>query len=163
MKDPLIPLKLQFFEGIASELNSFLITFQSDKLMIPILVETLEELLKLLCAKFIRKDTLDAAHTTYALLKIDVTDTSNHRSVSDVDLGFTVKHDIKILQWSKKVTEIQIYNFKKEAMQFLVTLCNHIMEKKLPLILYLPDDYLVFHQIIWQMYLKSVKSYLLKY
>ena len=98
MKDPLIPLKLQFFEGIASELNSFLITFQSDKLMIPILVETLEELLKLLCAKFIRKDTLDAAHTTYALLKIDVTDTSNHRSVSDVDLGFTVKHDIKILQ-----------------------------------------------------------------
>ena len=29
----------------------------------------------------------------------------------------------------QKVTEIQIYNFKKEAMQFLVTLCNHIMEK----------------------------------
>ena len=82
IKDPLILLKLQFFEGIASELNSFLITFQSDKTIISFLVEGLEELLRLLCAKFIRKDTLDAARTTYALLKVDVTDTSNRKSVS---------------------------------------------------------------------------------
>ena len=84
--------------------------------MTPFLVEKLEELLRLLCAKFIRKDTLDAACTTYALLKVDVTDTSNHKSVSDVDLGFAIKHDIKILPSSKNWTEIQIYNFKEEAM-----------------------------------------------
>ena len=97
--------------------------------MIPFLVETLEELLRLLCIKFIRQDTLDAACTTYALLKADVTDTSNHKNVSDFDLGFALKYDTKILRSSKKYTEIQIYNFKKEAMQFLVTLYNHIMEK----------------------------------
>ena len=57
----------------------------------------LEELLRLLCAKFIRRDTLDAARTTCALLKGDVTDTSNHKSVSDVDVGLALKHDIKIL------------------------------------------------------------------
>ena len=115
-KVPLIPLKLQFFKGTASELNSFLITFQLDKPMTPFLVEKLEELLRLLCAKFIRKDTLDAACTTYALLKVDVTDTSNHKSISDVDLGFAIKHDIKILPSSKKWTEIQIYNFEEETM-----------------------------------------------
>ena len=108
IKDPLIPLKLQFFEGIASELNSFLITFQSDKPMIPFLVEKLEELLRLLCVKFIRKDTLDAACTTYALLKVDVTDTSNQKIVSDVDVGFTIKHDIKILPSSKKGTDTNL-------------------------------------------------------
>ena len=107
IKDPLIPLKLQFLEGIASELNSFLITFQSDKPMIPFLVETLEELLRLLCVKFIGKDTLDAARTTYALLKVDVTDTSNHKNASDIDLGFALKHGIKILRSSKKYSEIQ--------------------------------------------------------
>ena len=107
IKDPLIPLKLQFLEGIASELNSFLITFQSDKPMIPFLVETLEELLRLLCVKFIGKDTLDAACTTYALLKVDVTDTSNHKNASDIDLGFALKHGIKILRSSKKYSEIQ--------------------------------------------------------
>ena len=96
--------------------------------MIPFLVET-EELLRLLCVKFIRKDTFDAACTTYALLKVDVTDTSNHKNVSDVDLGFALKYDTKILRSSKKYTEIQIYNFKKEAVQFLVTLYNHIVEK----------------------------------
>ena len=98
IKDLLIPLKLQFFEGIASKLNSFLITFRSDKAMITFLVQTLEELLRLLCAKFVRKDTIDSACTIFALLKVDVTDTSNHKSVSDVDLGFALKHDIKILR-----------------------------------------------------------------
>ena len=38
--------------------------------MISFLVET-EELLRLLWAKFIKKDTLDASHTSYALLKVD--------------------------------------------------------------------------------------------
>ena len=60
------------------------------------------------------------------LLIVDFTDTANHKSVIDVDLGFAVKHDIRILWSSKKVTEIQIYNFKKEAMQFLLTICDHI-------------------------------------
>ena len=31
------------------------------------------------------------------LLIVDFTDTANHKSVSDVDLGFAVKHDIRIL------------------------------------------------------------------
>ena len=62
VKDPLIPLKLQCFEGIASELTLFLISFQLDKPMIPFLVET-DELLRLLCANFITKDILDAART----------------------------------------------------------------------------------------------------
>ena len=35
--------------------------------------------------------------------------------------------------------------------------------KKLPLILYLQDVYFVFHQIIWQISLKSVKNDLQKY
>ena len=49
--------------------------------------------------------------------------------VSDVDLGFALKYEIKVLPSSKKLTEIQIYNFKEEVMQFLVTLFNHIMKK----------------------------------
>ena len=31
------------------------------------------------------------------LLIVDFTDTANHKSVIDVDLGFAVKHDIRIL------------------------------------------------------------------
>ena len=101
IKDPLIPVKLQLFEGISSGHNSFLITFQSDKLMILFLVET-EELLTLLWEKFIRKDTFDAAQTTYTLLKVDVTGMSKYKSVSDVELGFAFENDIKYCYHSEK-------------------------------------------------------------
>ena len=101
IKDPLIPVKLQLFEGISSGHNSCLITFQSDKLVILFLVET-EELLTLLWEKFIRKDTFDAAQTTYTLLKVDVTGMSKYKSVSDVELGFAFENDIKYCYHSEK-------------------------------------------------------------
>ena len=44
--DPLIPVKLAFLPEIASKLNLFLLVFQSDKPMIPFLVEVLENLLR---------------------------------------------------------------------------------------------------------------------
>ena len=44
-KDPLVPLKLQFFEDIAKTLNSFLVLNQTDKLTVTLLTESLETLL----------------------------------------------------------------------------------------------------------------------
>ena len=51
--DPLVPVKLTFFQEIASKLNSFLLVIQTDKPMIPFLVEVLENLLRTVLAKFI--------------------------------------------------------------------------------------------------------------
>ena len=44
-KDPLIPVKFQFFEEMAKSLNKFLLVFQTDKRMAAFLAETLEQLL----------------------------------------------------------------------------------------------------------------------
>ena len=130
--------------------------------MIPFQEETLEELLRLLCKKFIRKDTLDAARTTYILLKADVTDISNHKSVSDVDIGFALKHDIKILWYPKKWQRYEFAISKKKQCSSLYFSATTWWKKTL-LILNLEDVYLVFDQIIWQISLKSVESYLQKY
>ena len=58
-KDPLVPLKLQFFENIAKTLNSFLVLYQTDKPIVPFLAESLETRLRSLCATFIRKKVLE--------------------------------------------------------------------------------------------------------
>ena len=42
-KDPLVPVKLQFFEEIAKSLNKFLLVFQTDKPMAAFLAETLKQ------------------------------------------------------------------------------------------------------------------------
>ena len=60
-KDVLVPLKLQFFEEVAKQLNSFLIKFQTDSPMVPFLVESLESMIQKFCSMFILTDVLEKA------------------------------------------------------------------------------------------------------
>ena len=102
-KDPLVPLKLQFFEDIAKTLDSFLVLYQTNKPMVPFLAESLETLLRSLCAKFIRKDVLESAKTASLLIKLDVADKANQKDINSVDLGFGIKYELKRLIDGKKV------------------------------------------------------------
>ena len=82
VRDNLVLVKLLFFEELAKQLNTFLILFQTDKPMVPFLVETLDGLIRFMFS------------TSAMLLKIDPTDVKNHRSIADVDLGFAVKYEL---------------------------------------------------------------------
>ena len=124
--DPLIPVKLQ---EIASKLNSFLLVFQTDKPMIPFFVEVLENLLRTLLAKFIKKDVLQTACFTLKLIKIDKSDTKVQKSAGDLDLGFSIKHDFKQLALQKRATDQAVFMLKEEVISFLTKLCNHMIEK----------------------------------
>ena len=84
-KDPLILVKLQFFEGITADPNHFLVLFQCNKPMVPFLVESLD-LIRTLCSKFIKRKILESARTTYSLLKLDLTDTNKQKNISEADL-----------------------------------------------------------------------------
>ena len=70
--DPLIPVKLVFFQDIASILNLFLFVFQIDSPMILFLIEALDILIKSLCTKFIKKNIPKNSCTTMKLIKIDI-------------------------------------------------------------------------------------------
>ena len=48
VKDCLVPVKLSFYEEVATKLNEFPVVFQTDKPMAPFLMETLEGLIKTL-------------------------------------------------------------------------------------------------------------------
>ena len=125
-KDPLVPVKLQFFEDLARVLNSFLRVFQTYRPMAPFLAEELENIIRQLCSKFIKKGVMKNASTASRLLKIDVTKVEHQMSPNDdFDLGYGIKYELQQLKAKKKITDVQITNFKRDTIQFLATLCGH--------------------------------------
>ena len=45
------------------------------------------------------------------------------------EVGFSIDHDLRQLKRERKVTDNHVNIFKKEAKQFVSTLCNHILSK----------------------------------
>ena len=46
-----------------------------------------------------------------------------------MDLGFSIKHELKQLALQKRVTDRAVFMFKEEVISFLTKLCSHMMEK----------------------------------
>ena len=57
-KDPIVSLKLQFYEDIAKTLNSFLVLYHTDN---DSPAESLQTLFRSLCVKFVRKGVVESA------------------------------------------------------------------------------------------------------
>ena len=91
-------------------------------------VKTLDQLLRSFCSKFIKKDVLSGT-STLALSKLNLSDSNNHVPISKVDIEFGLKQQLKELRSSGKINDRQEYQFKLEALKFLVALCTHMKEK----------------------------------
>ena len=68
-------------------MNEFLITFRIDNPMVPFINEALDRVLRNLSRRFLRKDVIEKANTTYKLLKIDFTDKANQKCMEPIDLS----------------------------------------------------------------------------
>ena len=79
--------------------------------MILLLTESLETLLRSLYAKFIRKDVLESVKAASLLLKLDVADKTNRKDVSSLNLGVGIKYELEWLMDSKKVVNMQAFQF----------------------------------------------------
>ena len=44
-------------------------------------------------------------------------------------MSFDIKYELKSLIDCKKVTDMQVFEFKKEALEFFASLYNHAVEK----------------------------------
>ena len=77
-RDPLVPLKLQFFEDISKTLNYFLVLYQTGKPMVLFLAESLETLLTSFLRHLSGKMCLSANRASL-LIKLDVADKTNRK------------------------------------------------------------------------------------
>ena len=63
-----------FFEEVSSKLNTFLRRFQTDAPMVPFLIDTLEEIVREMCRKFILDDVMEKSTSTTTLIKLNILD-----------------------------------------------------------------------------------------
>ena len=95
--------------------------------MVPFLVDTIEEILRDFCGRFILSDVMSKAVKTVDLIKISILDITIHKP--RVDLGFALRHDIGVLKNKGTISDTQIASFKEDAKNLLANLANHIATK----------------------------------
>lgn len=124
-QDPLLLAKLKFALGIAMILKPFLTEYQADKPLVFFLKRDLECLVRKLLARFVKCSVLSASTGVVGMLKMDVADPNNHVSSEKVDIGHAAEQVLK----AAKVSAKDIFAFRMECKQFLVSTTKKILEK----------------------------------
>ena len=94
--------------------------------MAPFLMKTLEDLIRTLMRKFICKDLHNKSYLE--MKKLDLINVNNQKPTHRCWFKFCCDDEIQLLKSDKKITDSQKLKFKKEAVEFLATLCIHLME-----------------------------------
>ena len=113
MNNPLVPVKLRFFEETAKKLNNFLVTFQASSLMVLFIVDSLENLVCCFVEKFILPDVLKKANITHKLSQLGMTNPNMQLRTHEV--GFSIDHDLCQLKPKGKIIDSHVNTFKKET------------------------------------------------
>ena len=118
--------KLQFFVSTASIMKPYLQVFQSDA---PLLPFELHALLQTLMGKFVKRQELEAADSLYKIAKLNVSHAASHVAPSDIDIGFAAKAIVGKALREKKVSQLQVLEFRKECEVMLQTTVSKIQER----------------------------------
>ncbi|XP_037393253.1 uncharacterized protein LOC108432320 [Pygocentrus nattereri] len=95
--DPIILAKLHFFMSILRTFQPFLTKYQTDAPMIPFLGRDLEDLIRSLLRRFIKRDVqVDVSPVN--LVKLDVTDQKFWVSPKQVDIGLGATDALKVIR-----------------------------------------------------------------
>ena len=122
--------KLEFFMSIAAAMRPYLQTFQSDGPLLPFITPVLETLLQILMGKFIvKRAVLEGANSAYKIAKLNVLDSATHVAPSEVDIGFTAKTTLEKVYKEKKISQLQVLEFRKECESMLATTVAKIQER----------------------------------
>ena len=84
--DKNVVIYLTIFRDVASQLEVFLKTFQTDAPMVPFLSDTLEKITRRLMRYILKKDVVNAAVTPHKLMKLDVLAEKNLKPVNEVKM-----------------------------------------------------------------------------
>ncbi|CAN7984064.1 unnamed protein product [Ixodes hexagonus] len=112
--------------SIAEELEPFLAEFQTDKPMVPFLSTALDNVLRSLLARILKKEILSAADTPSKLLKVDLQKPENCIAVAAFDVGCAAKNE---LRKAPKLPQLRLLKFKKDCVSFVKVCSRKVMER----------------------------------
>ena len=132
IKDSLLQAKLATFVSIADIIDSFLVSYQTDKPMLPFISDDLRNLLEQIMKKFVKRDVLrSAGQSAYKLCQINLTNSENLKAHSQIDAGFVSEKLVNELRATKTISDRdrQVLEYHVEAGEFLQCLVSKIIEK----------------------------------
>lgn len=121
--DELLIAKLYFLQSVATELESFLIKFQSDKPLLPFLYMELSMLVKNIAVRCLKKEVCSVKNLRDLIL-IDIYDTKNQLPLKNVDIGFGARGAL-----TEKVSESRKTDFLRDCRQFLLSVLEKMRIK----------------------------------
>ena len=121
--------KLEFIMSIAAAMRPYLQTFQSDGPLLPFITSELETLLQTLMGKFMKRAVLEGANSAYKIAKLNVLDSATHVAPSEVDIAFAAKTTLEKIYKEKKISQLQVLEFRKECESMLATTVAKIQER----------------------------------
>lgn len=134
VKDNLFPVRLNIFLSVANIMEPFLKTYQTDKPMLPYMSGDIKKIILALMRRFLKSKLLidDATKkevNIVDLIKIKSNDPKNHLSTEKIDLGFVAEKQIKELHSSKKVSDGEILNLRRDVKSALIKIVTIITSK----------------------------------
>ena len=120
--------KLEFFMSTAAAMRPYLQTFQSDGPLLPFIAFELETLLQTLMGKFMKRAVLEGANSAYKIVRLNVLDSATHVAPSEVDIGFAAKTTLEKVYKEKKISQLQVLEFRKECESMLATTVAKVQE-----------------------------------
>lgn len=127
LKDKLLPAKLAFCQSLSSEVEPFLTRFQTSKPLSPLMYESLTGLVQRIMGRFVKDDVLKSAKS---IAGIDLNKDSNLLTAQKIDLGFSVRHE---LRKERNIKDNEILQFRNDSRKALKEFCISILAKS-PLI-----------------------------
>ena len=79
--------------------------------------------------KFIKQSEMQAANSAVKIAKLNVMETSIHLAPSDVDVGFAAAATLSKVTKEKKLSQRQVFEFKKECCTMLASIVAKIQER----------------------------------
>ena len=121
--------KLQFFISTAAIMKPYLQMFQSDAPLLPFVTSELHALLQTLMGKFVKREELEAANSPYKIAKLNVSHAASHVTPSEIDIGFAAKATVDKALREKRISQLQVLEFRKECEVMLQTTVSKMQEK----------------------------------
>ena len=128
VNDFLFPAKLRFFVTQASLLRPYLEMYQTEKPMAVFIAGDLQNLLRTLLAKFLKKEVIDDL-TGPQLCKVNLEKQENFLPVLKIDVGFATRALGEKLEKNKRLSQVQLTAFFTECQTFLKEIAKKMISK----------------------------------
>ena len=125
--DPFLPAKLGFFNGLSSQLERFLLLYQSDRPLLPFLYDDLFHLVKSLLKRVLKSSLYEKIITASDIFKLKLDSSVIYIDPKDLDLFNSAKAGLKMSPKTKDVK--QMTKFKSECLEFLKGTIMKLLER----------------------------------